>query len=750
MINLKETEKLCKMCTRCSLRESASAPVFGTGNINAEYFILGEAPGRDEDRCGTPFVGFAGQKLNQLLELSGISENKCYLTNVCKCWPPKVNGKQTAPLKTHRVTCFQWLSQELLAVHPTKIIPLGATPLSLFTETGVTQLHGTQFSYHLKIGAVEWDTTIIPMYHPAAAGYTPRLWAVMLEDWEHKPDKVDTNFRIMPYQYTSKPYLIDTLMALDTENDEHGDVGQWSVAYRDNGELVVQPFKTKRAVSYTNDAQVVMHNAKYDLRVMKNNGMGVPQPNQVLDTMIAAYCLGMGRQEPKDSERSGDQMVGGLGLKYLGRRHLGMEMHTWQESKNDPATFELYNASDSIATYCLWEKWKPNMPKFFFDIDMPLLDTLMCMEDRGIQVDPNFLQVYSKELDARLKTMELPLNPFSHPQVAKYVYEDLKIEPTKFTKDKKPSVDKEVLETIDDPVVKKILEYRELFKEKSTYVESYINKMGLDNRIHCDFKQTSTGTSRLSAVRPNLQNVVKSDKLRGLFVAGEGMLFVDIDWWQLEICVFAAIAQEHRMLEALANHVKVHKVTAKDIGLPYDDAKTINFLMLYGGTPWKISQEFHVPITEATELVNKYYRTYPGIKRYHEQQEEIAKTDKKVSLWTGRTRRLDGMFSSNKMVLSESKREAVNTPIQGGGAEVVKLAMNDLHYKCHAPMLLQVHDELLFEVPAKEAKDYAEFLFKYVPTITTLNGLTMPIDVGIGKTWHEAKENVIFKPEEQC
>lgn len=750
MTRLSDVVKLCALCQRCSLRENATAPVFGTGSENAKYFILGEAPGRQEDSTGVPFVGFAGQHLNQLLDLGGIDINDCYLTNVVKCWPPKVNGKQTTPKKTERVACFEWLSKEFLVVRPRTIIPLGATPLSLFTPTGVTQMHGTQFQYQLKIGDEEWETTIMPMYHPAAAGYTPRLWAVMLDDWENKPEHVDTSFTVLPYlTRVDTLHLWDT-HALDTENDEHGTLGQWSLAYRQNGKLIVQPMQgTRTQLDYSSvDTKIIMHNAKWDLRVLQRAGINKPKPTQVIDSMIVAYCLGMGRQEPKDSGKSGDQMVGGLGLKYLARRHLGMEMRTWNETKDNPDEFELYNASDSVATLCLWEQWKPKMPQFFYDIDMPLLDTLMAMEDRGITVDPTFLQAYAEELDAQLKATELPLNPFSHKQVSEYVYGTLKIEPTKFTKDKKPSVDKEVLETIDDPIVKKILEYRELYKERTTYVSNYIERMDLDNKIHCDFKQTSTATSRLSSARPNLQNVTNSERLRSLFCADPGCVIVRADWWQLELVMFAALANEERMLEALRRGVKIHQLTANDIGLKYDDAKTINFLMLYGGTPWKISQEFHVPINQAADLERKYYATYPRIKKYHEEMIEKAHNERKVSLWTGRTRRLDGMYSGNRMVIRESEREAINTPVQGGAAEVVKRAMNRLHYEHHAPMNLQVHDELLFIVPEKEGKDYAKFIFDFIPTVTEFNGVRFPVEVGLGHNWMEAKQNTIFKPEE--
>jgi len=417
-----------------------------------------------------------------------------------------------------------------------------------------------------------------------------------------------------------------------------------------------------------------------------------------------------------------------------------MEMQSWDEVKDGKGDMAEYNAKDSVATYLLWEKWQPHLPQHFWDIDMPLLPVLMAMEDRGILVDPNFLQEYAKVLDEKLGNIELPLNPFSPKQVAEYVFGTLGYEPTKFTDTKQPSVDKEVLEQIDDPIVRRILEYREFYKERKTYVSSYINRMQFDNRIHCDFKQTGTATGRLSSARPNLQNVTRDTELRRLFVAPEGLLLIRTDWSQLELRVFAAIANERTMLGAIEAGRSIHQETADRIGLSYDESKTINFLMLYGGGAWKISQEFHVPIDKAKALIADYYKAYPGIKRYHEQQTEIAHEQRKVVNWFGRTRRLDGMYSEHWRTIKDTEREAINTPVQGAAAEVVKLAMIDLHEKHRAPMILQVHDELLFEVPEKEAKEYAQWLKEYVPTITEINGVRFPIEVSYGRNWKEAKE----------
>jgi DNA polymerase-1 len=541
------------------------------------------------------------------------------------------------------------------------------------------------------------------------------------------------------------------LISLDTETDQKGGIGQWSIAFRDtDGKLkVVSAYGSCHQIEleriFNKDVYVGFHNYKYDGRELRANKMPVPKPENVLDTMIMAYCLGLGRQKPEDTGESGDTMVGGLGLKYLARRHLGMQMINWDEVKVHPELQAEYNAKDSVATYLLMEKWEPKLPKHFWEIDMPLLDVLMAMEDRGIKVDPGFIKRYAEGLDGHLAEIkgELPFNPYANKEVAKYVYETLGYPVTQKTEKGQPSVAKEVLETIDDPIVKRIIEYKEVYQERNTYISNYVNRLDLDNRIHAEFKQTSTSTGRLSAARPNLQNVTKDksdrpSKLRDLFIADEGKALVRVDWSQLELRVFAALTQDERMLKALLSGEDIHQITADMLGISRDDAKINNFLTLYGGTAWAISREFHIPIDKAKAFQKQYYERFPGVKKYMDEQRERAETERRVFDYYGRVCRLDGMYADDWKVREDAVKLAINMPIQGTAVEVVKQAMIDLHYKHHAPMILQVHDELVFEVPEKEATEYARWLLGYLPTLTTINGMVFPVEASTGKTWLES------------
>jgi uracil-DNA glycosylase family 4 len=738
---LDELAKQISMCTRCSLRQSATQPVPGIGE-GRKYFVLGEAPASSEDRAGVPFVGASGKRLNQLLELAKIDSRDCYITNVCKCRPPKVSGKFRAPRKAERLACYPFLKEELKIVHPEIIVTLGSTPLSLFSEYGVTQMHGTEFDYNLKLDDQEFPVTIWSNYHPAASLHQPRLWAVLLDDWEHRPNRVDASYTVV----NEKPRFFNQLLALDTETDNKGGIGQWSVAYRNpEGELVVQPFYGADKDLQFN-GQVIMQNAKYDLRELKKAGMNLPKPENVLDSMIMAYCLGLGRQEPRDTGKSGDNLVGGLGLKYLARRHLGMRMITWDEVKDKPELQPEYNAADSVATYLLYEKWKPELPQHFWDIDMPLLDVLMAMEDRGIKVDSNFIKTYAEEIDLHLDELkkELPINPYATKDVSKFVYETLGY-PIKYkTPTGQPSVTKEALEGIDDPIVKRIVEYKDFYQERGTYIGNYVNRLDLESRIHCEFKQTSTATGRLSAAKPNLQNVTKDredkpNKLRDLFIAKEGFTIVRVDWKLIEFGALASLAKDEHLMEAFTKS-DVHQVTADDLGIDRDTAKHINFLIQNGGGAWGMSREYHIPIDQAKRHYDAYMKRYPAIKRFQDETVEIAKSTGHITGYFGRKHRIDSLYSDEWKTRQDGEKEAKTYPMQNCAAEIVKRAMLELHYKHKAPMLLQVHDELLFEIPEKDAIEYAHWLQEYLPTITEVNGVKFPVEASTGRTWLESMQ----------
>ena len=581
--------------------------------------------------------------------------------------------------------------------------------------------------------------TVIAQYHPAACLHNPRLWSTMLDDWANLPSKADTSFIVRP-NVPADPTLT---AALDTENAIDGSLGEWSMAWRNReGKLCVYPTFGKRLLP--NVGTYIMQNAKWDIRVLERAGMPVDR-SKVVDTMIAAYCMGLGKQNVKtDKKKQNNQdsgLIGGLGLKYLARRHLGMNMKTWKDVHDKPDEKVQYNAEDSIGTYLLWELWKPKLPEHFWKIDMPLLDVLMCMEDRGIQVEAEFLQEYSNSLKEQIDSIKLPFNPNSPKQVGDYVYKQLGITPTVFTKTKQPSTAAEVLEGIDDPTVRELLHYKELGTEYGTFATGYLGAMGIDGRIHTTFKQTSTATGRLSSSAPNLQNVPKDGDIRKLFIAKPGYSLVVADASQIELRVIAALANDEVMMGVLSNPKgDIHQDTADTVGVKRDDAKIINFLTTYGGGAWKLAMEFKVPIEVGEEFQRKYFLRYPRLRPYIEESIRKAHDTKIVTNWFGRKRRMDALFAEDRRIVRAGEREVINTPIQGTAADIIKTWMVALHYKHHAPMLLQVHDELIFEVPTPQAEEYAQWLREYLPTLVEINGMKFTVKVGVGHSWKEAKK----------
>lgn len=725
-------------CSRCELREGCAAPVPGDGDSTARYLLIGEAPGKEEDETGVPFVGKSGKRLEQMLALAGISINDCYFSNTVRCRPP---GNRD-PKKKELMACRDYIWREIEAIDPEVIITVGRYALALFTDEGVKSLHGTRFNT-----TVNGKTyPVWAQYHPAAEFRNPRLRADILEDWSNPPVTVDHSYKI-----TQKLPPKGTMIGLDTETDHHGGLGQWSIAWRDKkGQICVRPHYGPELDFPIEDYVVVGHNLKYDNRELVANGMRPPVKQH--DTMIAAYCMGLGKQAPKDSakSKSGSNMVGGLGLKYLARRQLGIVMKTWKEVKDHPEAIPEYNADDSVATLLLMETWLPQLPEHYHTIDMPLLPVIMAMEDRGIMIDPDFLESFAKSLDNQIAEFDDVVQhlAYHNDDLISYIYGTLEVEPWRFTDGGKPSVDADTLDIIDDPIVNDIQKYKGLFKDKGTYVDSYVNGRDSEGRIHCELKQTSTATGRLSCANPNLQNVDKEGGMRKLFVAAPGFKLVRFDYNQLEWRILAALTLDPILLAELGKGKKIHTITSEQMNVDYTTAKRGNFGIQYGAGAWKLAQTLDCSIDEAKDFMAKYFMKFPGVKKYQDEMREIALRDKAVTNYYGRTRRLDAMYAGDWRVRQEGIKEAFNTPIQGAGGEICKIAMIRLHEVCGAArMLLQVHDEILFEVPEREAVEFAHWLEEYVPTLTDINGQRFPVEAGVGSSWWECckDENLVSK-----
>lgn len=406
------------------------------------------------------------------------------------------------------------------------------------------------------------------------------------------------------------------------------------------------------------------------------------------------------------------------------------------------------------------------MLKLYNEIEIPLIETLANIEKNGMYINKEKLAQFGKTLDNDISNLADTIyeeagetfNISSPVQLGKILFEKLNLPVIKKTK-KGYSTDKETLEELADEyeIINHILEYRTMTKLKSTYVDGLINAISeSDNRIHTTFMQTVAATGRLSSVDPNLQNIpVRTDlgiKIRDCFEAENDNIIIDADYSQIELRVLADMANDETMIEAFKEGKDIHTITASQVfDIPIEEvtselrtkAKAVNFGIVYGISGFGLAKSINSSKKEATEYIENYFSKYSSVKRYMENSITQGKMRGYVSTLFGRIRYTEELRASNKNTIMFGERIAMNTPIQGTAADIIKKAMNTLYSKMKkanlkAKIIMQVHDELLVEAP-KEEKDIVIKLMK--ESMENVIKLKVPLDisVNVGKTWSEAK-----------
>ncbi len=529
----------------------------------------------------------------------------------------------------------------------------------------------------------------------------------------------------------------------------------------------------------------VGQNLKFDWQVLTAFGFKLPEP--WFDTMIAAWLL--------------DTNEGLYGMDHLAQKYLGYtaisfaslfadlpakEAVTSEDfafdsapskaaSKKAPPRFStlpldkaaVYAAEDAEVTLRLQQALAPllakqKLEKLFFGTEMPLVSILAAMEWRGILLEGQRLRQYSLELDIRIRETEQeihrlvghPFNIASTKQLQQVLFVERKLTGSKRTKTGF-STDTSVLEELaaEDPVPAKILDYRSLTKLKSTYVDSLpllINSQ--TQRLHTHFMQTGTATGRLSSKDPNLQNIPIKDedgrRIRSAFVPAAGMCFVSADYSQIELVVLAHYARDPGLIAAFTGGVDVHTATAALIfGVNASEvdpaqrraAKTINFGVMYGMSAFRLSRELGIPNRQAQAFIDAYFQTYSGIKEFIKKTVTAAETSGGVSTLLGRFRTVAGINSRNRNEKQAAERIAVNTPIQGTAADIVKTAMIRVDKALakaglKAQLILQVHDELILEVPLEE-KDAVTVLLQEAMTGAITLDVPLKVSIESGMSW---------------
>ena len=512
----------------------------------------------------------------------------------------------------------------------------------------------------------------------------------------------------------------------------------------------------------------IAHNIKYDLKVLSRYGISLSAPT--FDTMIAHYLINPEARQNMDF----------LALHYLNYQAISIETLIGKKGKSqgnmrdlEPSEISDYACEDADITLQLkhiFEKEikKPHLKDLFYDLEMPLVEVLMEMEEEGIAIDSKALAVYSKELDSTLIDLDsqikelagMEFNTDSPKQMGEVLFEKLKISAkAKKTKTGQYATSEDVLEKHkhDHPIVPLILEYRQLRKLKSTYVDAlptYCDQN--DGRIHTNFMQTVTATGRLSSNNPNLQNIpIRSEKgreIRRAFVSRDkDHKLMAVDYSQIELRIIAALSEDPNMIQSFRDGLDIHAATAAKVyGVSIEEvtreqrsaAKAVNFGIIYGQSAFGLAQNLKISRTEAKEIIDSYFEQYGTIKNYMDKVISQAREEGYVETIMKRRRYLPDINSGNAIVRGYAERNAINAPIQGSAADIIKMAMISVHSEMKkenvkSKMILQVHDELVFDVHNSEEVLIQDLVRKAMEKAVKLS-VPMQVELKLADNWLDA------------
>ena len=546
----------------------------------------------------------------------------------------------------------------------------------------------------------------------------------------------------------------DTSIYLDTTIGNYHDAEILGIALYNSTLSCYIPYDIFKNNTSILDTDYNLSTYDYKKLIVVFNKYGIKVPNINFDTMISAYLL---NYETKDD------------ICYLANK-LNIYIPSY-DKKEVVATEEaarrailkarfIYNTKDK-----LYEDMKREDNIYLFEnIEMPLAKVLAKMETTGIRVDKKVLEEMGTEIKIKLEILTRDIynyageefNINSPKQLGEILFDKLKLPGAKKNKNGY-ATDIDVLKKLTEyPIINKILEYRALAKLYSTYIDGIISTIREDGKIHTIYTQTLTRTGRLSSIEPNLQNIPMRSEygrlIRKAFIPEDNSVILSSDYSQIELRVFAHLSGVNDLINAFKEGVDIHTKTAMDIfKVPMEgvtknmrrQAKAVNFGILYGISSYGLAEDIGIPVKEAKEFINKYFETYPGVKDYMDKEIDEAKRTGYVKTIMNRKRVIEELKSSNYMVRSMGERMALNTPVQGSASDILKKAMveiSDIFEKenIKSKMLLQVHDELIFNVYNDEIDKVKDIVYN---TMTKVFELKVPLDVDIelGNNWYEAK-----------
>jgi DNA polymerase I len=535
---------------------------------------------------------------------------------------------------------------------------------------------------------------------------------------------------------------------------------------QEEAQLLIDKFKP---FFENENIQKIGQNVKYDLKILANYGITVK--GKLFDTMIAHYLINPDMRHNMDvlsetylkyAPKSIETLIGKKGKNQLSMRQVPLEEIKEYAAEDADITLQLATVFSPILD-------KAETKKLFDEIEIPLIPVLASMEREGINLDVPFLKSISETMQKEIQDFEQKIyetagekfNLASPKQLGDILFDKLKIGGAKQKKTKtgQYATGEEVLSYLanEHQIVKDILEWRQMVKLQSTYIEALPNQVDKKTgRVHTDYMQTVAATGRLSSNNPNLQNIpIRTERgrlIRKAFIArDENYTLLSADYSQIELRIIAALSGEENMIAAFQNKEDIHKSTAaKVFNVPLEEvtsaqrsnAKTVNFGIIYGVSAFGLSNQTSLSRSESAALIDAYYKTYPKLKAYMQEQVDFARENGYVQTVLGRRRYLKDINSANAVVRGGAERNAVNAPIQGSAADIIKIAMINIHKKLVAEnwkskMLLQVHDELVFDVHLSELEKIQPMIKHEMENAIQL-AVPLEVEMGIGKNWLEA------------
>ena len=520
-------------------------------------------------------------------------------------------------------------------------------------------------------------------------------------------------------------------------------------------ETLGQAYQTVLMTLFSGKTRLVVHGAKKLLRSLLS--MGINADGIIFDTEVAAYLL--------DATR-GSYDIHSVFAQYEHAMLPTVEELDVPEKPAKQAVLESEaTAASALYPHLLDELHRQGSDKLYFDVELPLCRVLAQMEHDGVLVDREALSSFGKMLAKRINACEKLIfgyaggefNINSTRQLGELLFEKLGLPPVKKTKSGY-STNADVLEELKDkhPVVQAVMDYRMLTKLKSTYADGLQKEIAADGRIHTTFQNTVTATGRLSSAEPNLQNIpVRTElgsEIRKMFVPRDGWVFVDADYSQIELRVLAHIADDKQMQSAFRSGEDFHSVTASQVfNVPLSEvtplmrrhAKAVNFGIVYGISEFSLSQDIGVSRKEAKEYIENYLTKYSGVRAYMKNIVETARTQGYVETTFHRRRMIPEIHNSNFNIRSGAERIALNTPVQGTAADIIKLAMVRVFdalekQALQAKLILQVHDELIVECPAFEAQSVMDIITEAMENAVKL-AVPLIAEAKMGESWYDAK-----------